>query len=396
MKKKLLFVLPEFKYGGTVFSTLNMISLLRDKYDITVLAMTHQGPVLDKYRSVSIKILPQLFLLDTIAGSLSYTEKGIYRIKFFIFKVIKKAIELLGINYPDMIYKITSKNYSNKYDVVISCQEGIATHFISYIHAPKHIAWFRSECRHWLPELNKDIVKAINQESPYYMNCDKIICVSQTTCEDMKAYFPMLASKIIAIHNLQNIDVIINDSHKEIDDSRFIVDNFKIVSIGRMSPHKRFSYIPKIAHQLKLMGCDFTWFVIGGGNAFNEYDKFIANINKYNVRDVVIYLGEKLNPYPYIANCNLLVNISYVEACPRVVNEAKILQTPIVCTDFSSAKEFITSGNNGFITSIDNIHNPISDMVLNRLLYNKIKAECEKFRFSNTEIIDKVINSIEE
>ena len=393
--KKLLFILPEFKFGGTVFSTLNMIYFLRDKYDISVLAMTHQGPVKEKYVSAGINILPKSFLLDTIAGSITDSVNGWYYVKYIVFKLIKKTMQLLGLDYTNLVFKVMSKSYSNKYDVVLSCQEGISTHFMTYIKATKHIAWFRSECKHWLPEIDKDINVAVFRESKFYAECDNIVCVSQTTCDDMKSYFPNLASKIIAIHNIQDLEKIYADAKMGIDDSRFNVSNFKIVSIGRMSPQKRFAQIPEIARKVKELGCDFTWVVIVGGNTFSEYDNFIANINKYDVSDVVVCLGEKLNPYPYIANSDLLVNTSYVEACPRVINEAKILQIPIICTDFSSAAEFVNSGKYGYVSSIDEIHNYIANIIINQSLYDFIISESKAFKFSNVEILDKIINIIE-
>ena len=57
MKIRVLYVLPAFTFGGTVFSTLNMIMMLdKEKYDISVLPMTYQGPVKDS-RSSSCGIM---------------------------------------------------------------------------------------------------------------------------------------------------------------------------------------------------------------------------------------------------------------------------------------------------------------------------------------------------
>ena len=100
-----------------------------------------------------------------------------------------------------------------------------------------------------------------------------------------------------------------------------------------MSPQKRFSEIPAIADKLRNSGCSFKWYILGGGNTYNEYDKLVQNIKNKHIEDFVICLGEKLNPYPYIAHSDLVVNTSYIEACPRVVIESKIIKTPVVCAD---------------------------------------------------------------
>lgn len=78
MKQKILFILPGFTFGGTVFSTLNMISLLdKERYDIDVLAMTHQGPVKEYYKKAGINILPEDKTLSSFIG-VSYKEKNFY------------------------------------------------------------------------------------------------------------------------------------------------------------------------------------------------------------------------------------------------------------------------------------------------------------------------------
>ena len=43
----------------------------------------------------------------------------------------------------------------------------------------------------------------------------------------------------------------------------------------------------------------------------------------------------------------MVVSTSVSEACPNVINEAKILHTPIVATNFGSVYEFIEDGVNG-------------------------------------------------
>ena len=390
MKTKILFVLPEFKFGGTVFSTYNVITLLDpQKYDISVLAMTHQGGVKEKYEKSEIKILPENIMLSALTGRWN-EEKRITRKSFFIFsKIIKRLFSLFGINYLEYKYGLCAKTYKN-YDVVVACQEGVATMFSSYISAQKRIAWFRSECKYWIKEVNPDITKAVNIASAYYNKFNSIVCVSETTRKDMGSCLPLISDKLVAIHNLQDYKKILQDSADKIEDERFSTDKFTIISIGRMSPQKRFSEIPAIADKLRNSGCSFKWYILGGGNTYNEYDKLVQNIKNKHIEDFVICLGEKLNPYPYIAHSDLVVNTSYIEACPRVVIESKIIKTPVVCADFSSSYEFITDNVDGFISDIDNIDKPISLMIQDKDTYNRIKQCCENYRFSNEALMSKI------
>ena len=55
-----------------------------------------------------------------------------------------------------------------------------------------------------------------------------------------------------------------------------------------------------------------------------------------------------------------------------IFNEAKILGTPIVSTDFGSSYEFIKQGIDGHISSIEEIHNIIEVLIKNNTEYSKL------------------------
>ena len=85
-----------------------------------------------------------------------------------------------------------------------------------------------------------------------------------------------------------------------------------------------------------------------------------------------------------------MVNTSSYEACPRVVIEAKILKTPVICADFSSAKEFVTNDYNGFIDAIEKLAEPIFIMISDEKTYSRIKDVCDKYVFDNNTIYDRL------
>jgi glycosyltransferase involved in cell wall biosynthesis len=57
------------------------------------------------------------------------------------------------------------------------------------------------------------------------------------------------------------------------------------------------------------------------------------------MQDRVSFLGIRQNPYPYMKACDIYLQPSRHEGKPIAVEEAKILQKPIVVTDYSSARE---------------------------------------------------------
>lgn len=383
-KHKILFCLPAFTFGGTVFSTLNMISFLKKDYDVYVLPMTYQGPVIKRYLEFGINLLPEDRRLSAMMGRIK-DESGIKnKLISFIHKALRKVGSKINYPYEALLFRRIAMEIEKKYefDFVASCQEGGSTYFASYFTKAKKIAWFRSEYSVYRNQL---LEKDFKHEKEIYNNFDKIICVSNVTKKDFNLFFPSLTNKTFAIHNIQFTDLINDLSLEKISD--FSKDNsFKIVSVGRFAPQKKFSYIPKIAAALKRKGLDFTWYIIGDGNHGGEYDKTISELQIHKVSNEVQCIGSRLNPYPYIRQADLIVVPSYYEACPRVVIESKILHTPVICADFSSAKEFVENGVDGYVAPIDQLSKYIGTLIEDKNEYEAIKHKCNEYKIDNDKI----------
>lgn len=391
MKQKILFVLPGFTFGGTVFSTLNMISLLdKEKYDIDVLAMTHQGPVKEYYESAGINILPESIVLSALMGRLSKEHSWVRKISFYGVKILRRLCIYTGVDFPLFVYQHKANRIQSKshYDYVASCQEFDATYFASCFPDTKRIAWFRNEYSVCSKLMTK---KDRLRDARLYHRFDQIVCVSQTTRDDFASHFNGIQDKVVAIHNIQNVENIEEKASAFIDDP-FEKEIFNIVSVGRFAPQKRFPFIPGIAAELKKRGLKFKWHIIGDGNVAGEWDKTQANIKKYDVADCVECMGSRLNPYPYIASADLSVTPSSYEACPRVVIEAKILKTPCICADFSSAREFVSNDVDGYVDTIDTIVEPISKMISDKDTYNRINNVCKNYQIDNDIIYAQLQN----
>ena len=61
----------------------------------------------------------------------------------------------------------------------------------------------------------------------------------------------------------------------------------------------------------------------------------------------------KSNPYPYLAKVSLYVCTSVSESFQMVVNEVKALCIPVVSNDFTSVKESLRDGIDGYICTTD-------------------------------------------
>ena len=163
-----------------------------------------------------------------------------------------------------------------------------------------------------------------------------------------------------------------------------------IVSVGRIDPVKRFSYIPSVVRSLIDRGHKVRWYIVGPASQKVEYDLLLKKIIHYDVVDSVILLGEQKNPYPYIANADVFVSTSMSEACPYVVNEAKILHKPIVCTNFGSIYEFITHGKDGYISTLSDLSNTLDFLFSDSIAFENLKREISLFNYDNVKILSKI------
>ncbi len=388
--RKILFILPGFTFGGTVFSTLNMISLLdKSKYDITILAMTHQGPIKENFNKFNV--WKEDIILSSLMGNYEKETKVGRKIVFALIKILRRLLEPYNIPFTSFILKKKAKKIQNSYhfDVVASCQEGGATEFASYFDKSKRIAWFRSEY-----SIYKDGLRPwdYEKEKIIYPKFDIIVCVSKVTRNDFCIYFDNLKDRVVAIHNIQNVDKIKIASKQMIQDS-FSNLQFNIVSVGRIAPQKRFHLIPLLANKMKRAGVNFKWYIIGDGNMGGANDLLKQSIKEYDVAREVICMGSRLNVYPYIASADLLVSTSLYEACPRVVIEAKILKIPVICSDFSSAREFVSNDFDGYVDAVDFLDKRIIRMITDQNYYNMIKENCNKYIMDN-EMIEKQLQKI--
>ena len=72
-------------------------------------------------------------------------------------------------------------------------------------------------------------------------------------------------------------------------------------------------------------------------------------IDEAQLSDRILLIGELSNPYPYMRNADLLLNLSYHEAAPMVFLEAHALGVPVFATRTSSADELLRDGETDFI-----------------------------------------------
>lgn len=380
MKKRILFVVTYLDTGGISRSLQNFLNQYDTTlFDIDVFALVHQGAF--KGILYNCTMLPKNHLVEASVAHYE-NQRGWGKIESLIVKLLDKVTHY---SLRQKVFKSAGKKLLKQqhYDAVVGFSEGLPTRFVAMMNHNNKIGWIHCDYANYLR------VGSGKSELHIYDALKSIVCVSEFTREAFVNIYPSLEDKTIAIYNIID-DEMMKEKAKESMEEHFDSSRFNIVSIGRIDPVKRLSIVPELARKVVDAGCDIRWYVIGPKGTNTELQLLRNNIVEYNVENIVIPLGEKANPYPYISNADLLVNTSISEACPYVINEAKILRTPVVCTDFGSAKEFIDYGKNGYYEPIEKIPTTIETLVKDPQILEGIRCNLSYFKYENRILLQKI------
>jgi len=352
--------------------------------NVDVFAMEHVGPF--EHELPSCNILCSNILIEALIGRFC-DLKGKMKVLGFVVKLCRKILDLFGFDLVRWIFSFEARsNFSGIYDEVIAFSEGAPTLFVSYVETVKRIAWVQCDYQRYL-RLNGN-----PDEEKVYKLFDAIICVSEYTCHVFCSVYPSVAPVTHAIHNIIDLNEIYKLARIDMNDREFSNEVFTILSVGRIDSVKRFSRIPEVARMLWDRGCRFRWYILGNKEDTMEFDLLLRNIERYSVSEFVVPLGGRTNPYPYFLRSNLVVCLSTSEACPNAVLEAKILQIPVVCSDFGSASEFVLDGYDGYIVPIERLCEKIEIMIKNQELYNQIKGNLLHYQYGNDIVLSQLVD----
>lgn len=174
---------------------------------------------------------------------------------------------------------------------------------------------------------------------------DKIYCVSESSREQFLQVHPDCLNAMDIFHNIVDIEEIRRQGELPVED--MVLDGTPtLCTVGRLSPEKGQLLIPETASLLREKGYVFRWYLVGDGSLRPQLEQAI---NQLGLKEHVILLGAKANPYPYMKNCDVYVQTSFTEAYCITLREARVFKKIIVTTDFSSVQEQIIDGKNGLI-----------------------------------------------
>lgn len=172
--------------------------------------------------------------------------------------------------------------------------------------------------------------------------------------------------------------------------------NTTLVTVGRLAAAKNYLLAVETSKLLKEKDIPFKWYFVGEGEERPAIEKLIQ---KYHLQDEVILLGECVNPYPYMANCDVYVQTSVFEGYGLTIAEAKILGRPVVSTDFDVIYDQIVHGENGLIAKMtaesvaDQIIRLLTDKELRMSVMEHVRSEDNTTYLTEIAKIERIIDA---
>ncbi len=247
-----------------------------------------------------------------------------------------------------------------------------------------------------------------------YRQQKNIVCVSQSSKDDLIASYHISTENIEVIPNPNDIHKIQCLSEESIDD--FPSSNGKIclISIGRLITIKAFHRIIRVVSELeKENPGKFQLLIIGDGPERSNLEQLVR---EKRLEKVVFLMGQKRNPFPYLRKSDLFVLTSDVEGFGMVLVESLTCGVPVISTDCVSAVRDILQissdsdvGAGGVVIPMFNQDleytkdlNPIELLLKNRILeisqgmYGRFPHLRENIeRFSASEVSKKYMRIVD-
>ena len=293
--------------------------------NIRVLEMGKEGEIFLINRDNAARIIARRYLLKNPLRAFSLIPHIIKR------KTAKTAAEkdfASNRMWCELLKKMPA--WDTEYDVALAYWgDHTMFYMCDKVKAKKKIAW-----------LHFDYASPPREDAlylHYFSKCDKVVTVSKKIEASLKQALPEIADKVMTMENIIDAEDIWQRASEPCD----LADNFqgiRLLTVGRICHQKGYDMaIPAIARLVSGKN-DIKWYIIGDGEAIDK-ENLHERIRKYGLQDRVSFLGIRQNPYPYMKACDIYLQPSRHEGKPIAVEEAKILQKPIVVTDYSSAKE---------------------------------------------------------
>ena len=362
-----------------------------DRYDVDLFLMRHSGELMP-YLNPKAKLLPEIPQYASLAVPITSL------IKTGQFGVLcgrlqgKLAARRFDKQHPSDKPSVAALTYSHKYTLnsMPPLSDKIYDLAISFL-TPHYFARERVKAKKYAAWIHTDYTAlAFDRAAELAMwgEYDAICGVSEQASKAFQTAFPELSEKVQTIENILPRELICKQAEESQTDMP-AEENIALLSVGRFCDAKNFDNVPDICRYLVTDGLDVKWYLIGYGG---DEPLIRQKIAEAGMRDRVIILGKKDNPYPYMRACDLYMQPSRYEGKAVTVREAQLLGKPVVITNYATSGSQLENGVDGVIAPMDNAGcaDGIAALLRDPARMQQLSENCKKRDYTNSAEVEKI------
>ena len=352
--KKILFVIGSVTCGGAEKGLISLLNNIEySNYDVDLLYFCHENEYYLNEIPNQVHIIEPDLATQLALSSGGYVLSHAWNFHYLLLIIKRILFGIMGKIDRDSYFRRRVKDWEmlrryipeleKKYDVAIAYLENYPVYYtLDKVKAKKYIVWQHTDYKKTGCRAEWDL--------PYFQRADTICAISEEMKFNFLKEFPSIEDKVVVFPNIIDVGNILEKSKENVrfDDA---YSGFRIVSVGTLRHVKGYDVSMRACKRLLEKGYDFRWYIIGSGEELKQMQKEIMHLG---IEERFILLGNKRNPYAFVAQSDIFVQCSYREGFSTTVFEAKCLQKPIVITDAPGMKNQIEHGVNGIIVPTGN------------------------------------------
>lgn len=306
---KILFLIHDLGQGGAEKVLVNLVNHMdRTKFDISVTVL-FGGGINERF------LAPDIHFRAVFPKSIPANSK------------------LMKLLTPEQLHRLCVRD---TYDIEVSYLEGPAARIISGCtdKNTKLLCWIHC-CFASMDQISAPF-RSREEAVQCYDRFHQIVAVSQWTKDHFCKWIP-IRKKCSVLYNTVESEKILTKSKEAVTE---IVDDgsIRLIAVGSLKEVKGFDRLLRIVKRMKDEGDKIHLYLLGRGPLRHELDRYIR---QNALQDVVTMLGYQLNPYKYVAKCDMFVCSSYSEGFSTAATEALIVGTPVCTVEVSGMKEML-------------------------------------------------------
>ncbi|HAR6144052.1 TPA: glycosyltransferase [Staphylococcus pseudintermedius] len=368
-KEKILLYPGGMKHNGITTSVINLLANINyDKYDVTVFTNnTNNVEQLNNLQSLNDNVRIVLR-----RGPMIATFKELYQNEFVRQRGIYKSFEKRL--YPKALFEREFRKIfgDSQFDYAID-YSGYAMFWSNLVlasGAKKKYILLHSD-------IKSDMERTVKGKRPHYQNLkgvislypyfDKLVSVSEATKKLNQSNFGglKLKNRHIASRNTINIEKInqLVDDDSDLFEKNgtpvlptltehgmeaieFSQDDFKIVSVGRLSPEKGFDLLIKAVAELAPKYPQLKLYILGDGPLKGTLKSLVEQLG---IQNHVYFLGQRRNPFFIVKRADVFALTSHYEGQSMVILEALTVGTNVLASDIIANRYVLENEKYGML-----------------------------------------------